>query len=77
MYYIWISINHFKLNIMAETIDYNGKKVPLTKDGFPSLVYLPKEDRALVTEAKANMKGLDTKKRQEELKRFLDGLKKK
>lgn len=38
------------------------KKVPTTKDGFPNLVYLVKEDKALVLEARANMKGMDTKK---------------
>jgi len=69
-----VSINHYKSNIMAGTTKYGGKDIPLTKDGFPNQVYLAKEDRVLVTEAKAKMKGMDTKKRQEELKKFLDGL---
>lgn len=32
----------------AEKIDYNGKEVPLTKDGLPSLVHLPKAMRPVV-----------------------------
>jgi hypothetical protein len=32
----------------AKSIDYNGKVVPLTKDGLPSLVHLPKAMRPLV-----------------------------
>lgn len=62
---------------MAEKFDYNGKKIPLTKDGFPSKVHMAKEDRHLVDEARAGMKGMNTQNRQDELKKFLDALKKK
>ena len=31
-----------------KSITFNGKEVPLTKDGFPNAVYLPKEVRAAV-----------------------------
>lgn len=62
---------------MAEKFDYNGKKIPVTKDGFPSKVHMAKEDRHLVDEARASMKGMDTKNRQDELKKFLEALKKK
>jgi len=32
----------------TEKINFNGKEVPLTKDGLPSLVHLPKEAREVV-----------------------------
>lgn len=59
---------------MAGKINYGGKDIPLTKDGFPSKVHMAKEDRPLVDQARAKMKGMDTKKRQEELQKFLDKL---
>lgn len=55
---------------------YNGKMVPLTKEGFFNQVYVLKEDRALIEDAKSKLKGITKEKRQEELKKFLDSLSK-
>jgi hypothetical protein len=55
---------------------YNGKLVPLTSEGLFNKVYLKKEDRQLVDDAKAKLKGIAKENRQAELKKFLDGLSK-
>ena len=39
-----------------KSITFNGKEVPLTKDGFPNAVYLPKEVRAAVKKYKEQKK---------------------
>lgn len=40
-----------------ETMAYNGKEIPLTKKGLPSLVHLPKAQREVVKQyAAANEK---------------------
>ncbi|MFT7251553.1 MAG: hypothetical protein ACI9FW_001293 [Flavobacterium sp.] len=58
------------------TTPYNGKDIPLTADGLPNKVYLSKEDRGLVTEARVQLKSIDKEKRQGELRKFLQGLSK-
>ena len=63
-------------NTTNGTTPYNGKEIPLTADGLPNKVYLSKEDRGLVTEARAQLKSIDKEKRQGELKKFLEGLSK-
>jgi hypothetical protein len=55
---------------------YNGKMVPLTSEGLFNKLYLKKEDRPLVDETKAKLKGIAKENRQAELKKFLDGLSK-
>ncbi len=55
---------------------YNGKMVPLTSEGLFNKLYLKKEDRPLVDDAKERLKGIAKESRQAELKKFLDGLSK-
>lgn len=52
------------------TIDFNGKKVPLTKDGLPNLVNLPKSAREVVKKYKAQK----TKAQEEILMKELQSL---
>lgn len=59
-----------------KTIPYNGKEIPLTTDGLPNKVYLSKDDRKLVTEARTKLKSIAQENRQAELKTFLEGLSK-
>ena len=58
------------------TTPYNGKEIPLTADGLPNKVYVTKDDRGLITEARVQLKSIDKEKRQGELKKFLQGLSK-
>jgi hypothetical protein len=52
------------------SIDFQGKKVPLTKEGLPNLVNLPKDAREIVSQFKDKKK----KAKQEILKKDLEDI---
>ena len=55
-------------------IDILGKKIPLTKDGFPNAVHLSKEGKELVKKAKGDRKNQNREAYLKDLKEQLEKL---
>jgi hypothetical protein len=57
-----------------KSITFNGKEVPLTKDGFPNAVYLPKEVRAAVKKHREQKKAKKGEELIEDIIKLLEKL---
>jgi hypothetical protein len=55
-------------------VEFNGRKVPLSKDGKINKRYLTKEERQIVKEFEEKHKNLSSEKMKEELRKTLQSI---